>query len=133
MIIDTSAFIELFASGSSATRIAEALTKSNDLKVSSVSVLETAALIRRQHGRAGVDQFLEFIIQHKIQIIPFDGDQLLAALLGEAAYGEGTDSGTHVGSNLRLAELCTYGLAKSGNEPVLHTNKNLRRTDLEDA
>ena len=128
MIVDTSALLELFATGSKSKEIASALVEADSAKTSAVCVLETASIIRQTDGPESVERFLAFLIQQKIKIIPFDGDQLLAALLGDASYSSNEPDQTN--RNLRLAELATYGLAKHLGEPVLHSNAKLAATDL---
>ena len=133
MIIETSALVEMFSGGQRSEDLAAKILNAKAPKVGAVTVLETAAILRRQKGRGAVDRFLEFLVVQKISIVPFDGDQLLSSLLGDAAYGDGSENGEASGTNLRLAELTTYGLSKHLDEPLLHCNVNMRRTDLDDA
>ena len=128
MIVDTSALLELFAARSQAQDLASTLVQSDTAKTSAVCVLETASVLRQTDGPESVERFLTFLIQQKIKIIPFDGDQLLAALLGDANFA--ADGTGKPNSSLRLAELATYGLAKHLGEPVLHTNAKFASTDL---
>lgn len=128
MVIDTSALLELFASREGARQTAAALTDNDGAKASAVVVLETAAILRQNEGPESVERFLSFLIAQKIKIIPFDGDQLLASLLGDARYAKTSDN--KIARDMRLAELATYGLAKHLGEPVLHNNQKLSETDL---
>lgn len=128
MIVDTSALLELFAVRTQTREIAATLIDADSAKTSAVCVLETASILRQTDGPDSVERFLTFLIQQKIKIIPFDGDQLLAALLGDASYSaKGADQ---TNRNLRLAELATYGLAKHLGEAVLHSNAKLASTDI---
>lgn len=128
MIVDTSALLELFAARTQAEEIASVLIDADTAKTSAVCVLETASILRQTDGPESVERFLTFLIQQKIKIIPFDGDQLLAALLGDANFS--TNEPGQTNRNLRLAELATYGLAKHLGESVLHSNAKLASTDL---
>lgn len=128
MIVDTSALLELFASRTQTSKIASVLIEADSPKASAVCVLETASILRQTDGPECVERFLAFLIKQKVKIIPFDGDQLLAALLADASYS--SNEPDHTNRNLRLAELATYGLAKHLGEPVLHSNAKLASTDL---
>jgi len=125
MVIDASAVLAVLLDEGDAAIYANTIEDAADPKMSAVSGLEVTLVIgarKRERGLAALDRFME---KSRIQVIPFDGEQLRLAREAWWNYGKGRHS-----AGLNLGNCCSYALAKATNEALLYKGDDFRRTDI---
>jgi ribonuclease VapC len=125
MVVDASAVLAVLLGEDDAAFYANAIEDAADPKTSAVSALEVTLVIaarKREPGLAALDRFME---KSRIQVIPFDGEQLRLAREAWWSYGKGRHS-----AGLNLGDCCSYALARASGEALLYKGEDFRKTDI---
>jgi ribonuclease VapC len=125
MVIDASAVLAVLFGEDDAAFYANAIEDAADPKTFAVSALEVTLVIgarKREPGLAALDRFME---KSRIQVIPFDGEQVRLAREAWWNYGKGRHS-----AGLNLGDCCSYALAKATSDALLYKGEDFRKTDI---
>lgn len=129
MVIDTSAIVAIVEAEAGAEDLVAAITADDRRFVSAVSILEAGIVLESRRpttGRAALDRLVDSLA---LEVVPFDAAHLVAAREGFRRYGRGRAAK----ANLNFGDCCSYGLAKSLDEPLLFVGSDFTHTDLKAA
>ena len=125
MVIDASAVLAVLLGEEDAAFYANAIEDAIDPRMSAVSALEITLVIgarKRAPGLTALDHFME---KSRIQVIPFDAEQLRLAREAWWNYGRSRHS-----AGLNLGDYCSYALAKATDDTLLYKGNDFGQTDL---
>lgn len=124
MVIDTSAIIAVLGSEPEADGFLELLFGRDDLRMSMVSVVETAvvALGRGQEGR---QRAMELLDELAVERTPLSAEQVELAISAYGRWGKG-----HHPAGLNFGDCFSYALARWLGEPLLFKGDDFARTDV---
>jgi ribonuclease VapC len=94
--------------------------------LSAVNAYETAIVLRMRWGHGAIASFRRMLEDNGIEIVPFDGAQVLTAAEAYGRYGKGI----HAKARLNLADCAAYALAKVLDAPLLFKGDDFIHTDV---
>lgn len=94
--------------------------------LSAVNAYETATVLRMRWGPGTVALLRKMLENNRIEIIPFDEEQVLAAAEAYGHYGKGI----HSKARLNLADCAAYALAKTMDAPLLFKGDDFAHPDV---
>jgi ribonuclease VapC len=124
MVIDSSALLAILLAEPEGEAFARAIASDPRRLVSALSALETAIVVHARKGPAGVRELDLLLHAARVTIVSFDADQVLLARTAHETYGRG-----HHPAALNLGDCCSYALARSSGEPLLHKGDDFSQTD----
>jgi ribonuclease VapC len=125
MVVDTSALIAIFRQEPEARQFIELIDRARAAIVSTVSVVETVAVLcgtRIGATRHQVEQLLETL---GLQAEPVDRDQQRIAIDALLRFGKGRHP-----ARLNLGDCFAYALSKGRDVPLLFKGDDFARTDI---
>ena len=132
MVLDSSVVIAILLSESDAidleSAVSDALEKQQPVLISAATTLECATVARRRVGDTGPNEVDAVIRRLKVEIVPFDLDQLHWARFALEHFGKG-----HHRAGLNFGDCFSYALAKSTGEPLLFKGGDFAHTDVASA
>ncbi len=127
IVVDSSALIAILEYESDAATYARIIHQADHLLISAVNVLETGMVLRARHGDTAVERMWRFLKnENDFEIVPFDEEQLRAAVAAFDRFGKGI----HSRARLNLADCAAYALAATMNAPLLFKGDDFAATDL---
>jgi ribonuclease VapC len=125
MVIDSSAVLAiLFAEADDAT-FADAIEADPTRMMSAVSVLEAGIVVEARKGPAGGRELDLLLHRGRIDIVPFNAQQLELARDAYRRYGKGYHRAA-----LNFGDCCAYALASASGEPLLFKGDDFGHTDI---
>lgn len=125
MVIDTSALLVLLFEEPEAKTFAEAISQDPKRLLSAATALEVMIVIEARKGEAGGRE-LDLLLHHaKIDIVPFDAEQVEIARHAWQRYGKGNHP-----ANLNYGDCFSYALAIQSGEPLLFKGQDFGKTDV---
>ena len=124
MVVDTSAIVAILEDEPEARRFLDFLFGQTELRMSMVSVVETA-IVALGRGASGRVRAMELIDALAIEPVPVDSLQMDLAIGAYARWGKGIHP-----ANLNFGDCFSYALAKSRDEPLLFKGRDFGRTDI---
>ncbi|MGH9449167.1 MAG: type II toxin-antitoxin system VapC family toxin [Terriglobia bacterium] len=125
MIIDTSALLAVFLGEPERRRFLEAITQTEERRISAANVLETGIVLEARRGEAAGREFDLFLNQAKVTISAVDADQIEIARVAWRKYGKGRHP-----AGLNFGDCFAYALAKMLGEPLLAKGSDFAQTDI---
>jgi len=127
MVVDASAVLAVAFQEPGWEEFEDAMLLKPVSSLSAVSRLEAAMVLenRKGHEQSDLDSLIQ---QLGLQVRAFDERQLSLAIDAFRRYGKGRHPAA-----LNLGDCCSYGLAKSLNEPLLFKGDDFSLTDVEPA
>lgn len=126
MIIDTSALLAVFLGEPERRRFLEAITQTEERRISAANVLETGIVLEARRGEAAGREFDLFLNQAKVTISAVDADQMEIARVAWRKYGKGGHP-----AGLNFGDCFAYALAKMLGEPLLAKGSDFAQTDIQ--
>lgn len=126
MVIDTSAIIAILYEEREADLFANAISSAAIKLMSAGTALELSIVSRAKKGEIGNKKVMAFLSTSKIDIIPFDTEQLEIARDTLAKYGKGNHK-----AKLNFGDCFSYALAKVSREPLFFKGNDFSLTDIE--
>ncbi len=126
MVLDSSAVVALMLREPSAATLEAAMRGKSAFFMGTPAILETAMVIGSRHPNRGADNLDAFLAARRIEIIPFDVEQLDVAREAFRRFGRGSGSK----ARLNFGDCCTYALAKVRGEPLLFVGEDFSHTDI---
>jgi ribonuclease VapC len=99
---------------------------------SALNAHETACVLRGRHGPAAVEEFWQWLVDNRVEIVPFDEMQVPAAAIAFDRHGKGL-AGTASKAHLNLADCAAHALASTMNAPLLFKGNDFTQTDIRPA
>lgn len=125
MVLDTSAIVAVLRGEPDAPRFAALIEAASILYFSAVSAFELH-IVASHLGSATARDAVDFLHLLKIQIVPFDEQQLAIARDAFDQYGKGRHP-----ARLNFGDCASYALAKSEGMPLLFKGDDFSKTDIE--
>lgn len=122
MIVDTSALIAILRKEQGYQSFIEALLKTDRVRMSAATLLESRMVANRDHGLA---ELAELLVTLDAEIIAGDQAQADIAFQGFLRYGKGQHP-----AGLNFGDCFSYALAKVYDEPLLFKGDDFPRTDI---
>ena len=127
MILDTSALIAVLLDEPEGRPFLDILEKADDIKISTVTVLETAIVIHARYGVAGVQKLHSLLAVIGAREVAFTAEHRRSAETAFANYGKGQGHK----AQLNFGDCITYALAKDTALPLLYKGDDFTHTDLD--
>jgi ribonuclease VapC len=125
-VVDTSALVAIALREPQADRLLGVLEALTFRLVSAGSVLELSLVLQARHG-ATADIIVDEIIRDlRLDVVPFDGPQLVLARDGARRFGKGRHPAA-----LNLGDLYAYALAMDRQLPLLFVGRDFPLTDVQ--
>ena len=125
MVIDSSALVAIAFAEPEGPRFQELIVESRSKRMSAVSRLESAIVVRSRKGAAAVPDVERLIRAMEIVVVEFTSDDAITALYAWMRFGKGNHP-----AGLNIGDCCTYALCKACGEPLLCKGVDFSRTDL---
>lgn len=124
MVADTSALLAILFQEPEWEGLENVILREPPCWISTVSRLEAAMVVEGRKGNVAED--LDDLIRNlDLRTIPFDAVQLAHAIDAFRRYGKGRHKAA-----LNLGDCCSYGLAKTLDEPLLFKGDDFSQTDV---
>ena len=125
-VVDTSALVAIALREPQADRLLGVLESLTFRLVSAGSVLELSLVLQARHG-ATADIIVDEIIRDlRLDVVPFDGPQLVLARDGARRFGKGRHPAA-----LNFGDLYAYALAVDRQLPMLFVGRDFPLTDVQ--
>ena len=128
MVLDTSAVLAILFDEPDAARIEAAIEGDPVRLMSAGSALEAGIVVEARLGEAGGRELDLLLYKARVDIVPFDADQMELARNAYRRYGKGRHS-----ANLNFGDCFSYALSRSSGEPLLFSGDDFRKIDLASA
>jgi ribonuclease VapC len=126
MVIDTSAVMAILQQEDEAEHFSRLIEGATVKLMSAGTALEAGILVESRRGRAGASELQNFILRAKIEIVPFDLEQVTIARDAHRRYGKGRHP-----AGLNMGDCFSYALARASGEPLLFKGEDFGRTDIQ--
>ncbi len=125
-VIDTSALAAIALGEPEADRLVGALESLAFRLVSAGSILELSLVLQARFGTAADITVDELVRDLHLDVVPFDGPQLVLARAGARRFGKGRHA-----ASLNYGDLYAYALAMDRQLPLLNIGHDFSRTDAQ--
>lgn len=125
MIIDTSAILAILLGEQEDFKFIEAISRDPKRLISAGTALELMLVIEARKGEIGGRELDLFLHRAKIDIVPFDSEQLEIARTAWRRFGKGRHP-----AGLNFGDCFAYALAKISGEPLLFKGNDFSQTDI---
>ena len=128
MVIDSSAALAILLGEADDAAFAAAIEADPTRMMSAVSVLETSIVVEARKGPAAGRELDLLLHRGRIDVVPFNGQQLELARDAYRRYGKGKHRAA-----LNFGDCCAYALAAASGEPLLFKGADFIQTDIPSA
>ena len=126
IVVDSSALIAIAFAEPEKAAFDGIIASPERCLLSAVNAYETATILRMRWGPGAVALLRKMLENNRIEIIPFDEEQVLAAAEAYGHYGKGI----HSKARLNLADCAAYALAKTMDAPLLFKGDDFAHPDV---
>jgi ribonuclease VapC len=128
MVIDSSAALAILLGEGDDAAFAAAIEADSTRMMSAVSVFETSIVVEARKGPAAGRELDLFVHRGRIDIVPFNAQQLELARDAYRRFGKGGHRAA-----LNFGDCCAYALAAASGEPLLFKGTDFIQTDIPSA
>lgn len=128
MVLDTSALLAVLFDEPEAEDVETLIAGDPVRLLSAGSALEAAIVVEARFGEAGGREFDLLLHRARVDIVPFDPDQLEIARGAWRRFGKGRHAAA-----LNFGDCFAYALSRRSGEPLLFVGTDFTRTDVERA
>jgi ribonuclease VapC len=125
IVIDTSALMALLLQESDAEVLLDTAARATVIHLSAASRLELGLVAESERHSVDATEVEQLLLALRVEVVPFDQQQLHRALEGWRRYGKGRHR-----AGLNLGDCFSYGLAKALNAPLLFKGNDFAATDV---
>lgn len=125
MILDTSALLAILLDEPERPSFVACIEREAVRRVSAASVLEASMVLEARFGPAAEGDLDLLLHRGKIEIVPFDQDQLGIARSAFRRFGKGRHP-----AGLNFGDCISYALARLMDEPLLFKGVDFSGTDI---
>ncbi|MEC5289598.1 type II toxin-antitoxin system VapC family toxin [Aurantimonas sp. C2-6-R+9] len=129
IVVDSSAIVAVTNAEPEAERITRLIVNDDEVSISAATFVETAIVIRSQHGSQGVRRLHEMMEDMVLRTHPFNVRQADLAIEAYRRFGRGSGSP----ARLNFGDCFSYALARSLDAPLLFKGDDFFHTDIEPA
>lgn len=129
IVVDSSALIAVFFNEPEKPALQAVIDGDDRCVPSALNAHETACVLRGRHGPAAVEEFWQWLVDNRVEIVPFDEMQVRAAAAAFDRYGRGLKASISK-ARLNLADRAAYALARTLNAPLLFKGNDFPETDV---
>ena len=126
MVIDTSALLAILFDEPLASEVEAAIEADPVRLLSAGSALETMIVIDARYGEPGGRELDLLIHRARLDVVPFDVEQVEAARRAHHRFGKGRHR-----AGLNFGDCFAYALARTSAEPLLFVGEDFSSTDVE--
>jgi ribonuclease VapC len=123
--LDSSAVVAMLLGEEGHHRLAEVVGRAEAIAIGAPTLLETDMVMVGRFGDRGAVLVEEFLEEHGVAVVSFDGRHRVAATKAFARYGKG-----HHPAGLNYGDCMTYATAKIAAHPLLFTGNDFAQTDI---
>jgi ribonuclease VapC len=125
IVIDTSALMALLLQESDAEVLLDRAARAAIVHLSAASRLELGLVAESERHGVDATEVEQLLLALRVEVVPFDQQQLHWALQGWRRYGKGRHR-----AGLNLGDCFSYGLARALNAPLLFKGGDFAATDV---
>lgn len=125
MVLDTSSILAMLLGEPEAATFTEKLIHDTKRLLSAGTALELMIVIEARKGELGGRELDLFLHRAKIDIVPFDAEQVEIAREAWRRYGKSNHP-----AGLNYGDCFAYALAKMSGEPLLFKGNDFNQTDI---
>ena len=125
MVIDTSALMAILRKEPEKDAFLRLVIGSAVRKMSAVSALEAGMVSLARRGTAGRSDMERFILDARIDVVPFDSAQARIGTDAFRRFGKGRHP-----ARLNFGDCAAYALSKVSGEPLLFKGGDFAQTDV---
>ncbi len=125
MTLDSSAVVAMLLREEGHRRLAETVSRAEIVAIGAPTLFETDMVMVGRFGDRGAVLVEEFLEEHGVVVLSFDGRHRLAATKAFARYGKGRHP-----AGLNYGDCMTYATAKIAEHPLLFTGNDFAQTDI---
>jgi ribonuclease VapC len=126
MIVDTSALIAILRAEPEAARLARAIEKAGESRISAVNFVEAAVVIDGSRDPIASRRFDDAVREAQLIIESVTESQAHSARLAYRDFGKGSGHP----AKLNFGDCFAYALAKERNQPLLFKGSDFAHTDV---
>lgn len=126
MVIDSSAIVAIALREADAEAFSVALAEAAPKLMSLVTYFETASVLLQKRPANGLSFVNEIVRDTVIELVPFDHDQIEAAITARRLYGRGMEHP----AQLNFGDCFAYALARTRDLPLLFKGDDFVHTDI---
>lgn len=126
MTIDTSAVVAILRDEPEREDFAVLIESAGRRIISTVSVLEAGMVLGGRYGIDAASDLDLFLLRGRIEVVPFDQEQLGFARRAFERYGKGRHP-----AGLNFGDCAAYALAQCSGEPLLYKGSDFDLTDVD--
>lgn len=125
MTLDSSAVVAMLLREEGHRWLAETVSRAEIVAIGAPTLFETDMVMVGRFGERGAVLVEEFLEEHGVVVLSFDGRHRLAATKAFARYGKGRHP-----AGLNYGDCMTYATAKIAEHPLLFTGRDFAQTDI---
>lgn len=125
LVIDTSALMAMLLQEREAEMLMDVALRASVVHLSTASRLELGLVAESVRHAVEDSEVEQLLLALKVDVVPFDQQQMHWALIGWRRYGKGRHPAA-----LNLGDCFSYGLAKALQAPLLFKGTDFAATDL---
>jgi ribonuclease VapC len=123
--LDSSAVVAMLLREDGHQQLAEAVSRAETVAIGAPTLLETDMVMVGRFGDRGAVLVEEFLEEHGVLVLSFDGPHRVAATKAFARYGKGRHP-----AGLNYGDCMAYATAKIAEHPLLFTGNDFAQTDI---
>ena len=128
MIVDSSAIVAVLLREADADEIANILTGTIPLRMSTATYVEVSIVMENKGGPRAGYELDDLIAKTEIELVPVTLEQAEAARIAWRRFGKGNHP-----ARLNFGDCFSYALAKTTGEPLLFKGNDFLQTDIQPA
>ena len=128
MIVDSSAIVAVLLREADADEIANILTGTIPLRMSTATYVEVSIVMENKGGPRAGYELDDLIAKTEIELVPVTLEQAEAARIAWRRFGKGNHP-----ARLNFGDCFSYALAKTTGEPLLFKGNDFSQTDIQPA
>jgi len=128
LILDSSAAVSVIFREENHTALSRTMAASVEVAIGAPTLFETEIVVTRRYDHQARLLVSEFLEEHSVSILPFDGRHWDLAADAFVRFGKGRHP-----ARLNYGDCMTYATARVAGEPLLFIGDDFSRTDLSPA
>jgi ribonuclease VapC len=125
LILDSSAAVSVIFREENHRLLSRTMSASLEVAIGAPTLFETELVVTRRHDRQARLLVAEFLEEHDVAILPFDGRHWDLAADAFVRFGKGRHP-----ARLNYGDCMTYATARVASEPLLFVGEDFGHTDL---
>ena len=128
LILDSSAVVAVLDREPGFEELERRMGRADVLEIGAPTLVESAIVVGRARGEAGIRRLSDFLDRMGIVIVPFDEPHADLATVAFLDFGKGRHP-----ARLNFGDCMTYATARRSGRPLLYTGEDFAQTDIQAA